>query len=243
MHKHTQGRQCQPVTLACTHTRTCTCTHAHTHTNTRRHHQPATRASTYTSKHTNTHAHGPTAAAEGRGPPPEHMQTPAACVHPPDQMHGLRLCIPRDAPQLCSTQCWRWVHTHFAEGILTTTAASCVSGAGPTHGRCAARKGCDKKPSCTPVRDHPTFGFAAPTQAACACTHPSMGGPAGRPNTHAPVHERAHGQAARLLCVALPEHLLLQQQHPAPVHLGLVREVAQVCTLERHLNSKQAPHR
>ena len=49
------------------------------------------------------------------------------------------------------------------------------------------------------------------------------------------VHERRYRVAPRLLLVPLPEHLLLQQAHPLEVHALRTGEVAQVGTLQGHL--------
>eukprot|EP00955_Chlamydomonas_euryale_P039573 351461-Chlamydomonas_euryale.AAC.2 len=56
----------------------------------------------------------------------------------------------------------------------------------------------------------------------------------------AAVHERRHGQVCRTLCVALPEHLLLQAAYPLAVHGARARQVAQVGHLERHLQHQRA---
>lgn len=49
------------------------------------------------------------------------------------------------------------------------------------------------------------------------------------------VHEGGDGHAQLLLQVTLPEELLLQSPHPALVHWPAGGQVAQVCTLQRHL--------
>ena len=51
------------------------------------------------------------------------------------------------------------------------------------------------------------------------------------------VHERRNWVAPCLLQIPLPEHLLLQQVHPAEVHVLGAGQVAQVRALEGHLQA------